>query len=70
MFSNQLDPNKGRQIAYSLYGDKTLNFMTISSIHWVRQIPQAARLCFMDKKMSGKTQPFNIVISVKVLLLR
>lgn len=40
MFSNRLDPNKGRQMPIH-YGDKTLNFMTISSPLGT-QIPQAS----------------------------
>ncbi len=40
MFSNRLDPNKGRQMPIH-YGDKPLNFMTISSPLGT-QIPQAS----------------------------
>lgn len=40
MFSNELDPNKGRQMPIH-YGDKALNFMTVSSPLGT-QIPQAS----------------------------
>ena len=51
MFSNKDDPNKGRQMPIH-YGDKTLNFMTISSPLGT-QIPQASGYAY-GQKMSGK----------------
>ncbi|WP_371192970.1 thiamine pyrophosphate-dependent dehydrogenase E1 component subunit alpha [Glaciecola sp. SC05] len=51
MFSNQLDPNKGRQMPIH-YGDKALNFMTISSPLGT-QIPQASGYAY-GQKMSGE----------------
>ena len=50
MFSNKLDPNKGRQMPIH-YGDKALNFMTISS-PLATQIPQAAGYAY-GQKMAG-----------------
>ena len=47
MFSNRLDPNKGRQMPIH-YGDKTLNFMTISSPLGT-QIPQASGYAYGQK---------------------
>nr|WP_136252300.1 thiamine pyrophosphate-dependent dehydrogenase E1 component subunit alpha [Ningiella ruwaisensis] len=51
MFSNQEDPNKGRQMPIH-YGDKALNFMTISSPLGT-QIPQASGYAY-GQKMAGK----------------
>jgi len=51
MFSNKADPNKGRQMPIH-YGDKALNFMTISSPLGT-QIPQASGYAY-GQKMSGK----------------
>ena len=51
MFSNQLDPNKGRQMPIH-YGDKALNFMTISSPLGT-QIPQASGYAY-GQKMAGQ----------------
>jgi 2-oxoisovalerate dehydrogenase E1 component alpha subunit len=50
MFSNKLDPNKGRQMPIH-YGDKALNFMTISSPLGT-QIPQASGYAY-GQKMAG-----------------
>ena len=50
MFSNKDDPNKGRQMPIH-YGDKPLNFMTISSPLGT-QIPQASGYAY-GQKMSG-----------------
>ncbi|MDM7860896.1 thiamine pyrophosphate-dependent dehydrogenase E1 component subunit alpha [Alteromonas sp. ASW11-36] len=47
MFSNRLDPNKGRQMPIH-YGDKALNFMTISSPLGT-QIPQASGYAYGQK---------------------
>ncbi len=51
LFSNHLDPNKGRQMPIH-YGDKALNFMTISS-PLATQIPQAAGYAY-GQKLSGQ----------------
>ncbi|MFC4699260.1 thiamine pyrophosphate-dependent dehydrogenase E1 component subunit alpha [Glaciecola siphonariae] len=51
MFSNKLDPNKGRQMPIH-YGDKALNFMTISSPLGT-QIPQASGYAY-GQKMAGQ----------------
>ncbi|WP_438863716.1 thiamine pyrophosphate-dependent dehydrogenase E1 component subunit alpha [Neptunicella sp.] len=51
MFSNEQEPNKGRQMPIH-YGDKTLNFMTISSPLGT-QIPQAAGYAY-GQKMAGE----------------
>lgn len=51
MFSNKADPNKGRQMPIH-YGDKALNFMTISSPLGT-QIPQASGYAY-GQKMAGK----------------
>lgn len=51
MFSNYKDPNKGRQMPIH-YGDKELNFMTISSPLGT-QIPQASGYAY-GQKMSGQ----------------
>ncbi|MDB2330153.1 thiamine pyrophosphate-dependent dehydrogenase E1 component subunit alpha [Alteromonas sp.] len=50
MFSNKEDPNKGRQMPIH-YGDKALNFMTISSPLGT-QIPQASGYAY-GQKMAG-----------------
>ncbi len=50
MFSNEKDPNKGRQMPIH-YGDKALNFMTISSPLGT-QIPQASGYAY-GQKMAG-----------------
>ncbi|GGW88425.1 thiamine pyrophosphate-dependent dehydrogenase E1 component subunit alpha [Alteromonas halophila] len=50
MFSNKEDPNKGRQMPIH-YGDKPLNFMTISSPLGT-QIPQASGYAY-GQKMAG-----------------
>ncbi|WP_026374864.1 thiamine pyrophosphate-dependent dehydrogenase E1 component subunit alpha [Aestuariibacter salexigens] len=50
MFSNEKDPNKGRQMPIH-YGDKALNFMTISSPLGT-QIPQASGYAY-GQKMEG-----------------
>ncbi|MEM0912646.1 MAG: thiamine pyrophosphate-dependent dehydrogenase E1 component subunit alpha [Pseudomonadota bacterium] len=44
MFSNELDPNKGRQMPIH-YGDKALNFMTVSSPLGT-QIPQSSGFAY------------------------
>ncbi|MEC7689780.1 MAG: thiamine pyrophosphate-dependent dehydrogenase E1 component subunit alpha [Pseudomonadota bacterium] len=51
MFSNEKDQNKGRQMPIH-YGDKALNFMTISSPLGT-QIPQASGYAY-GQKMAGK----------------
>ena len=51
LFSNKLDPNKGRQMPIH-YGDKALNFMTVSSPLGT-QIPQAAGYAY-GQKYTGK----------------
>jgi 2-oxoisovalerate dehydrogenase E1 component alpha subunit len=51
MFSNKQDPNKGRQMPIH-YGDKALNFMTISSPLGT-QIPQASGYAY-GQKMAGE----------------
>ncbi|WP_395343533.1 thiamine pyrophosphate-dependent dehydrogenase E1 component subunit alpha [Ningiella sp. W23] len=51
MFSNQEDPNKGRQMPIH-YGDKALNFMTVSSPLGT-QIPQASGYAY-GQKMAGE----------------
>lgn len=51
MFSNEKEPNKGRQMPIH-YGDKDLNFMTISSPLGT-QIPQASGYAY-GQKMAGK----------------
>ena len=50
LFSNEKDPNKGRQMPIH-YGDKALNFMTISSPLGT-QIPQASGYAY-GQKMAG-----------------
>lgn len=52
MFSNQKDPNKGRQMPIH-YGDKKLNFMTISSPLGT-QIPQASGYAY-GQKLAGNS---------------
>ncbi len=52
MFSNENDPNKGRQMPIH-YGDKALNFMTISSPLGT-QIPQASGYAY-GQKMAGQS---------------
>ena len=51
LLSNALDPNKGRQMPIH-YGDKALNFMTVSSPLGT-QIPQAAGYAY-GQKMAGE----------------
>ncbi|GBL02836.1 thiamine pyrophosphate-dependent dehydrogenase E1 component subunit alpha [Glaciecola sp. KUL10] len=51
MFSNKKDPNKGRQMPIH-YGDKKLNFMTVSSPLGT-QIPQASGYAY-GQKMAGQ----------------
>jgi 2-oxoisovalerate dehydrogenase E1 component alpha subunit len=51
LLSNALDPNKGRQMPIH-YGDKALNFMTVSSPLGT-QIPQAAGYAY-GQKMAGQ----------------
>lgn len=51
MFSNKEDPNKGRQMPIH-YGDKKLNFMTVSSPLGT-QIPQASGYAY-GQKMAGQ----------------